>query len=465
LSAGHLDSLRRLLPLAWPVFVGQLAVLGYSTVDTILVARHSAIDLAALSVGSAVFMTIFIGLMGVVLAVSPVVGQLFGAGRLREAGDELHQAIWLALLLTLVGELVLLFPGPLLAIAQVTPEVEAKVRGYLLALSVSLPANLIFTAYRGFNTAVSRPKAVMVLQVGGLALKLPLSALLVHGFSVAGWQVPALGAVGCGIATAIVMWGQVLISLAILRRDGFYARFGLHDGGLHRPRLQAMRQLLKLGLPMGGAILIEVTGFTFMAIFIARLGATPVAGHQLAVNMIALMFMMPMALGNAAGTLVAQRVGAHDAADARRLGWHSLEIALALSCLLGGLVFFAREQVLNLYTQDPAIIAAALPLLLWVWLFHMGDAGQTVAAFVLRAHHVANAPMVIYAVAVAGLGLGGGYALAFGHVPGAPQAWRGAPGFWVAATAGLVTAAAALGALLAYVHRVEAREQLRPAAD
>ncbi|MEJ6000477.1 MATE family efflux transporter [Paucibacter soli] len=464
MSAAHLDSLRRLLPLAWPVFVGQLAVLGYSTVDTILVARHSAIDLAALSVGSAVFMTIFIGLMGVVLAVSPVVGQLFGAGRMREAGDELHQAIWLALLLTLVGELVLLCPGPLLAIAQVTPEVETKVRGYLLALSVSLPANLIFTAYRGFNTAVSRPKAVMVLQVGGLALKLPLSALLVHGFALPGlpgWQVPALGAVGCGIATAIVMWGQVLISLAILRRDGFYARFGLHDGGLHRPRLQAMRQLLRLGLPMGGAILIEVTGFTFMAIFIARLGATPVAGHQLAVNMIALMFMMPMALGNAAGTLVAQRVGAHDAADARRLGWHSLEIALALSCLLGGLVFFAREQVLGLYTQDPAIIAAALPLLLWVWIFHMGDAGQTVAAFVLRAHHVAHAPMLIYAVAVAGLGLGGGYALAFGHAPGAPQAWHGAPGFWVAATAGLVSAATALSALLAYVHRVEAREQVR----
>lgn len=467
MSAAHLDSLRRLLPLAWPVFVGQLAVLGYSTVDTILVARHSAIDLAALSVGSAVFMTIFIGLMGVVLAVSPVVGQLFGAGRLREAGDELHQAVWLALLLTLVGELVLLFPGPLLAIAQVTPEVEAKVRDYLLALSVSLPANLIFTAYRGFNTAVSRPKAVMVLQVGGLALKLPLSALLVYGFALPGLpglQIPALGAPGCGIATAIVMWGQVLISLAMLRRDGFYARFGLHDGGLHRPRPRALRRLLGLGLPMGGAILIEVTGFTFMAIFIARLGATPVAGHQLAVNMIALMFMMPMALGNAAGTLVAQRVGARDAADARRLGWHSLEIALALSCLLGGLVFFAREQVLGLYTQDPAIIAAALPLLLWVWLFHMGDAGQTVAAFVLRAHHVAKAPMVIYAVAVAGLGLGGGYALAFGHLPAMPLTWRGAPGFWVAATAGLVTAGAALSALLAYVHRIEAREQLRPAA-
>ncbi|MDT8998925.1 MATE family efflux transporter [Paucibacter sp. APW11] len=461
MSAGHFDSLRRLLPLAWPVFIGQIAVLSYSTVDTVLVARASANDLAALSVGSAVFFTVFIGLMGIVLAISPVVGQLFGAGKLREAGDELHQTVWLALALTVLGEALLLFPGPLLDIARVGPEVEARVRGYLLAQAAALPASLLFTAYRGFNTAVSRPKAVMVLQVGGLALKLPLSLLLVQGVSALG--LPPMGAVGCGIATAIVMWSQALVAAVLLRRDPFYAQFGLQEGGLHRPRLQALKQLLKLGLPMGGAILIEVTGFTFMAIFIARLGATPVAGHQLAVNLIALMFMMPMALGNAAGTLVAQSLGAHRHAEARRLGWHSLEIGMALAFVLGGLVFFAREPVLRLYTDDASILAAAMPLLLWVWLFHLGDAGQTIAAFVLRAHHIATAPMLIYALAVAGLGLGGGFALAFGHLPALPQDWQGAPGFWIAATAGLVSAALLLSGLLAYVHRIEARENRRDA--
>lgn len=453
--ASHLDSLRRLAPLAWPVFVGQVAVLAYSTIDTMLVARYSATELAALAVGSAVYMTVFVGLMGVVMAVAPLAGQLFGAGKKTEAGDQLHQGIWLALGLTLLGELVLLFPEPFMALAKTTPEVEAKVRAYLRTLAFSLPAALIFTAFRGFNTAVSRPKAVMVLQLLGLLIKVPLSLLFIRGFG----PVPALGAVGCALATVFVMWSQVLIAWTLLRRDPFYAGFALDRGGLlHAPRWDAIRGLLRLGLPMGGSILIEVTGFTFMAIFIARLGPTAVAGHQLAANLVALMFMMPLALANATGTLVAQRVGAHDAQDARRVGWHGLEIALLIACLMGGTVFFAREQVLGLYTQDAAIIGAALPLLLWVWLFHLGDAGQTLAAFVLRAHRIATAPMVIYALAIWGVGIGGGYWLAFGGVPWVPGWLQGASGFWGAATAGLLLAAAGLSAYLAAVHRAEAHE-------
>jgi len=168
--------------------------------------------------------------------------------------------------------------------------------------------------------------------------------------------------------------------------------------------------------------------------------------------------MLPMALGNATGALVGQRLGARDFTDARRLGWHGLEIALLLSLLMGGLVFLLRREVLALYTPDTAIQAAALPLLLWVWLFHAGDACQAIAASVLRAHHVALAPMLVYAVAIWGLGLGGGYWLAF-----APPAWlpgfcRGASGFWLAASLGLLMCSAGLVALMAWVHGRERQD-------
>ncbi|UXH80401.1 MATE family efflux transporter [Roseateles amylovorans] len=452
----RLESARQILPLAWPVFIGQLAVLAYSTIDTLLVARHSALDLAALAVGSAVYTSVFVGLMGVVLAISPVAGQLFGARRMSEVGDSLHQAAWLALGLAVLGELVLWFPAPFLAISQVSPEVGAKVRDYLRMLGVALPAALLFTAYRGFNTAVSRPKAVMALQIGGLLLKFPASALLIGGFSLGPLQVPALGAVGCAMATALVMWSQLLIAVVVLRRDPFYREFGFASTGLHRPRKDTLVRLVKLGVPMGASVLIEVTGFTFMAIFIARLGMTPVAGHQLAANLVAMMFMLPLAQANACSTLVAQALGARDFAAARRLGWHGLEIALAIAFVLGAVVFTLRGQVLGLYTNDAAIIAAALPLLGWLWLFHVADAGQTLAAFVLRAHHIATAPMVIYALAIWGLGLGGGYWLAFGqHAEALPPSMQGAMGFWSAAAAGLTAAAIGLSVLLAMVHRRE----------
>ncbi|MET0351320.1 MAG: MATE family efflux transporter [Rhizobacter sp.] len=444
----------RILPLAWPVLVGQLAVLAFGTVDTVLVARASATDLAALAIGGAAYITVFIGLMGVVLAIGPIAGQLFGAKQLRDAGRQLHQAGWLAIALSVVGCAVMLFPQPFLALSRASPEVGEKVRGYLAALAFALPPALLFTAFRGFNTSVSRPKVVMAVQLGGLAMKVPLSAWLVFG----GFGVQPLGAVGCGIATAIVMWGQLAIAWWVIHRDPFYAPFGLHDGGIAPPHKESLTALVRLGVPMGLSVLIEVTGFTFMAFFIARMGTTPVAGHQLAANLIAMLFMVPLSLGNATATLVAQRIGAVDMPDARRLGWHGLQIALLVAALLGSGVYLAREGVLGLYTNDRAIIAAALPLLAWVAVFHIADAGQALTSFVLRAHRVTTVPLLIYAFAIWGVGLGGGYALAFDAFGGTPPALVGARGFWAAATAGLAVAALGLGAFLQWVLRQRATD-------
>ncbi|WP_425260934.1 MATE family efflux transporter [Rubrivivax sp. RP6-9] len=451
MSSGWAHSARRIARLAWPVFVGQLSVLAFSTIDTVLVARFAAADLAALAVGAAAYVTTFVGFMGVVLALGPIVGQLFGAGKLHDAGRQVHQAVWIALALSLAGSTLLLFPAPFLALSQAGPEVADKVRGYLAALALSLPASLLFTVYRGFNVAVSRPKAVMALQIGGLALKLPLSVLLIFGVPALG--IPPLGVLGCGIATAIAMWAQLLGAVLVLRRDPFYGRFALLGRGLDLPDRRALLAQLRLGLPMGATILVEVSGFTFMALFIARLGTTPVAGHQIAANLVSLLFMLPLAIANGTSTLVAQRIGALDLADARRLGWHGLAVGTAIAAVLGGAVFLGREAVVALYARDAAVVAAALPLLAYVALFHVADAAQTIAAFVLRAWRIATIPLLVNATALWGVGLGGGFALAFGGHAWVPLAWRGAAGFWTAATAGLVLTALALTGLLAHVLR------------
>ncbi len=455
-TPGWRDSAARILPLAWPVFIAQLAVIAFGTLDTLLVARYAALDLAALAVGSAAYITVFIGFMGVVVAAGPIVGQFFGAKKLPEAGHQLHQAVWLALGLSVIGCTLLVFPWPFMALSQAAPEVEAKVRNYLLALAFALPAALLFAAYRGFNNAVSRPKAVMVIQLAGLGLKLPLSAALVFGVPRLG--IPELGVLGCGIATAIAMWSQVLAGLWVLKRDRFYAPFAL-GGRLRPPDRQALGAQLRLGVPMGLSILIEVTGFAFMAIFIVRLGATPVAGHQLAANMVSVLFMLPLALGNATGTLVAQRIGARDLQSARRIGWHGLQIGVCLAAAVGALIYGLRHSVVRLYTDDAAVIAAALPLLAWVALFHTADAAQCVASFVLRAYRIATLPMIIFAVSLWGVGLGGGYVLAFDLTGYTPPALLGARGFWTASTAGLVLAALGLGGLLALVLQRQSRRE------
>ncbi len=438
---------RRIAPLAWPVFVGQVAVLAFSTVDTVLVARTTPTDLAALAIGAAVYISVFVGLMGVVLAIGPIAGQLFGAGKLRECGGEVQQAMWLAVFLSLPGGLVLLVPEPFLALARAEPAVAAKVRDYLHWLALALPPALVFTAYRGFNVAVSRPKAVMAMQMGGLVLKVPLSALLVFG-TAGPVHVPALGAAGCGLATAIVMWLQLGAAIRLLRRDRFYRRFGLgRDMTIAAPRTASLRVLLRLGVPIGLAVLVEVTGFTFMAFFVSRTGATAVAGHQIAANMVSMMFMLPLAIANAASTLVAQQVGAGEIADARRIGWAALEVGVAVAAVLGAAVYLSREHLVGLYTANPVIVAAALPLLAWVALFHVADAAQTIAAFVLRAYRIATLPLVVYVLAVWGIGLGGGYVAAFDLAGISPPWMLGARGFWSMATVGLATAGLAMSTL------------------
>ncbi|MFT7724464.1 MAG: MATE family efflux transporter [Roseateles sp.] len=432
------DSVRRLVPLAWPVLVGQLAVMMFSTVDTLMMGRVGPQDLAALAVGSAAYVSIFVGLMGVVLAIGPIAGRQFGAGDLPAAGRSFVQAQWLAVLLCVPGCLALWFPDPFIWLAELDATQAAKVRAYTRPEAFALPAALLFSAFRGFATAVSRPKAVMAMQLTGLAAKVPLNALLVFGWG----PLPALGVAGCGWATAIAMGAQALAALWLLRRDAFYRPFRIPALWQVRPDGAALWGLVRLGLPMGGSILVEVTGFTFMAFFIARLGATPVAGHQIAVNLVAMMFMIALALAMAALTLVAQHLGAGERREARTVGRHAMVLAALVAATVGAAVALAREPIVALYTANPEAAAAALPLLVWVWFFHLGDALQTVAAHLLRAYHVATLPMVIYVIALWGLGIGGGYVLAFG-----PHG-VGAVGFWQAATAGLLAAALLLGLLL-----------------
>lgn len=454
--AGLLHSARRIAPLAWPMYVGQVAVLAFSTIDTVMVARHSALDLAALAIGAAAYISVFVGLMGVVMALGPIAGQQYGAGRLRDCGHSLHQALWLALALSVGGDMLLLFPEPFLQLAQAPPEVTGQVRGYLAGLAFALPAALLFTAYRAFNIAVSRPKAVMALQLGALVLKVPLTALFVFGLVVptpfGELRLPSYGAPGCGAATAIAMGCQMAAAWWVLQRDPFYRQFGVRER-YTPPEWASLAGLLRLGVPMGLSILVEVTGFTFMAFFISRIGATPVAGHQLAVNLVSLMFMLPLAVANASSTLVAQRVGAGDGLGARRLGRHGVAIGIFIGAAVGAAVYLLREEILRAYTSDPVIVAAALPLLAWVAIFHLADATQTVAAFVLRAYRIVNLPLVINAVAIWGIGLAGGYLVAFDVTGQSPPALRGAQGFWAAATLGLVVAALALMLLLARTFR------------
>jgi MATE family multidrug resistance protein len=419
--------LRDIVKLGWPVLIAQVAVMINGVIDTVMAGRLSAADLAAVGIGASIYISIFVTLMGVLIALTPVVAQLYGAGRMAEIGEEVRQSAWLGAMLAVVAFVLIYFPDPFLALAQVAPDVEVKTRSYLRSVALGIPAMLMFRVFYSFTTAVSKPRVIMALNLAGLALKIPLNLVFMHGFL----GMPALGGPGCAVSTAIISWTLAIAAWLVCRFDPGYRPFHVF-ARWSWPRWGDQLRLLQIGLPIGFNFLVDVTSFTFMALFIARLGTASSGGHQIAGNLTSLIYMMPLAMASATGVLTGQAIGAGDPRRARLVGMVGIGSGLVCACVVGLLVWFGRDAIAALYTRDDEVKAIAATLLAYVAGYHLFDAVSAVAVSALRGYKKTVVPMLCNIVALWGLGLGGGYLLAFG------DARLGAPGFWIGGTAGLI---------------------------
>ena len=440
--------------LAWPVLIAQLAVMAYAVIDTMMAGRFATEDLAAVGIGASIYFSVFVAFMGVLLAVSPTVAQLLGAGRHVEIGEQVRQSMWLTLGLALVAVLLFRYPEPLLAMSKAPPLVAEKVRRYLAISAWGAPAGLAFRLFASYTTAVSRPRVMMALNLVGLTLKVPLAWVFTFGHLGA----PPMGAAGCALSTALVSW--IIGILAWLwcglspayRRHGVFSRWSW-------PRWSDQWRLIALGVPIGLTFLVDVTAFTFMALFIARLGATNSAAHQIAANVAAVMYMLPLALGNAVGVLVGQAIGARQFALARTTGLTGITLAFALAVLSGAAAMFCANAVAALYTSDPSVQAIAATLIMLVGGYHVFDALQAVSVSALRGYKRAVVPLLINAAGLWGLGLAGGYAIGLTGALDLSAVGLATPlgvsGFWTGAIAGMF--AADVGIIVYFLRESSAR--------
>ena len=419
------EDIPALLKLAAPLLVGQLAVIAFGVLDTAMTARYSADDLAALAMASAIFISIYVGLTGVISALAPIAGQLFGAKRFDEIGEEVRQATWLAVGLTVLGCFVLMNADYLLAISRIKPEIEDKARLYLNILALGLPASMGMRVLMALHNAVSRPAVITVVQLVGLGLKLPLNLLFIYG----GLGIEGMGGPGCAVATVIINWFWLIITLGFVLIDRFYRPFKIFSH-FSKPDWHRIWALLKLGTPIGFSYLIEVTSFTFMSLFIARLGTTALAGHQIVANMGTVIYMVPLSLSIATMTLVSQSIGADKQQRAEEIGWSSVFFTTMLCILIGIGVWVFKFELLDLYDPPAEVKVFSVPLFLFIAFYQVFDALQVTAAFILRAYRIAFWPMLIYAGSLWGVGLGGGYLMGFNIFGNTPIFLQGANGFW-----------------------------------
>lgn len=432
------------------VLVGQLAVMAFGVTDTLVAGRHSQQALAALSVGSAVYISVFVALLGIVQALLPVWAELVGAERRQALGRSVRQSLYLAAGLCVPGMALLLWPDKALEWTQVPTKLRADVLAYLGVLALALPPALLFRMYSTLNQALHMPRLVTALQVGGLVLKIPLSIWWAQG----GWGLEGAGATGCAWATLAVNYAMLAVAVWMLRRQAVYRPYQLWRG-MERPDLKQIAHFLRLGVPAGLGVMVEVTSFTLMALLVARMGSAATASHQIAANVTAVLYMVPLSIAIASSARVSYWLGAGESAKA----WHAVALGgwsvAAESCLLAALCWAGSRTVAELYTTSPEVARLAQVLLPWVALYHLADATQTFCVFVLRCWRITVMPLLIYGVMLWGVGLGGGYWLAYLSASATPPdaRWFSPEAFWASSSAALVCTALLFVCMLLHTHR------------
>ncbi len=426
------------------MLIGQLAVMANGLIDTVMSGRLSATDLAAVGLAGSIQITVYVALNGIIMGISPIIGQHFGAKDDRAIGQTVQQGIWVATLLSLFGALLLLMNPLWLSLAQAPSSVASIAAGYLNWSALGIPAALLFRVFYAASSAISLPRVVMTIQLLMLLFKIPLNWLFMYGTT---WGISPMGGAGCGLATAVIAWVGFFCALWVLKSDTRYRRFNIR---FFQPiNWPVMSELLQLGLPIGASYAIEITSFTLIAVLLAHQGVEVAAAHQITSNLLGLAYMVPLALSSAVSTLVAQNIGAHQLAQAKQIGLSGIRLVMVMALCVAAFYGLFGQSLAKLYLGANAgmnqVLGTATHLIQILALFIVFDAFQTVLAFILRAYKVASLPSVIYAFSLWGVGIGGGWWLT--HIA-TPNWAANAAGYWWAGAAGVLIATVAFSLLL-----------------
>lgn len=445
----HWPHLRRQMlvtaKLALPLVLGQVAAVAMSLIDTLLAGHHGARTLAGVAVGSAIWSLVIMVVIGVLMAVPPAVAQANGAGRRAHIGPLFRQALWLALALGLILLALAQASDTLLEAMGVGADIRPMAMDFIHAIAWGAPAFALYLCCRCLSEGLAWTLPTMVFGLLGVVLLLPLGFVLMFG----AFGLPALGAAGLGWATTAVLWLQLLAIIAYLARSPRFADLQLFTP-FERPRWAPIRELLRIGLPMGVSVIMEGSLFVATLLVIGSMGAVPVAAHQIAINVASLCFMVPLGVAMATTVRVGHAAGAGDPRAMRWAAGAGCAIVLLTQTVSAMLMVFAGPLIAHAYTDDPTIATLASTLLLYAAAFQYPDGIQTLSAGALRGLKDTRMPMWITLCAywLVGMPLGWWLGVHRSH---------GAQGMWIGLIASLLVAATLLAARFVHLSRHDDR--------
>jgi MATE family multidrug resistance protein len=390
-SAAAKSQFKSITRISGPLIVNFLAVAGMNLADVTMSGRLGADALAAVAVGSSTWMLVFSACLGLLMALSPIIARLFGAGEVHKIGRYARHGMYLGFGL---GVLILLagrpFAGDVLTAIGIDPEFRPLAVSYVRILLFGAPGILMFIALRFTTEGIGYTRPVMFTSMFSLACNVFLNYTLMFG----NFGAPALGVEGCAYASAITMW-LVMLALASymavsprLKPLKIFTRIGQF-----RPKL--FREIVVLGVPISITITAEVGLFAVVSVMVGTRGVDITAAHQIALSYASTMFMIPLALASATTVQVGHMLGAGRDQDARIAGFAGITMCAAFMAISSLVLLIFPDQIIRFYTDDPVVTGIALSLLLVAAIFQIADGVQISAAAALRAFKDTRVPMVI----------------------------------------------------------------------
>ncbi len=409
--------------LATPLVLAEVGWMAMGVVDTMVVGRVSADAIGAVSVGTMIFYTAAIFASGLLLGLDTLVSQAFGAGDRDDCRHSLVNGIWLAQLRVPPVMALIWAAIPLLGRLGIDAGVLRDTRPYLRALNWStLPLLSCSSGFRRYLQSINIVKPIMITLIVSNLINLAGNWVLVFG----NLGAPRMGAEGAGWATCLSRTFMMLVlGVVIWRQDPRL----MHASWM--PDFARTRRLLSLGFPAAMQIGLETGVFAVVTVLIGRLGATALAGHQIALTTVSMTFMMPLGISSAAAVRVGQAIGRGDPVGAARSGWTALAFGAILMSLAALTLLSIPQVIARLFTPEPALITAGVALLRVAAFFQLFDGLQVVGTGALRGAGDTRTPMLCHFAGYWGIGLPAGAILCFHY-------GMGAPGLWIGLSAGLI---------------------------
>lgn len=428
---GMMKEMGAVTRLATPIAAAHLGQVLLGFVDTAVIGRLGETELAAVGLGNAIFFAASITGAGCVLGIDPLISQAIGSGQPGRARTTMWQGIWLALLVALPSMLVAGFGILGLEAMGIAPETARLAEQYLWSRLGAMAPYFLVTAVITYLQSSDHTRPLVISAVVANVVNAPVDVALVFGDEALGWVglppvgLPAFGVAGAGLTSTFV----TLIQLGIVGLAARAAGQGLRDV-VRRPRLDALREAIRVGIPVGLQRLAEMGVFSATALLMGRIGTLAAASHQIALSFAAATFMVPLGISSAAAVRVGRAVGAGDQPGTRRAGFASLLVGTLF--MAGAALFFViiPRPLIAILTDDPEVLEAAVPLMRVAAIFQISDGLQVVAAGALRGMGDTRAPLYYNLVGHYAVGMPVGLGLAF-------VAGQGAVGLWWGLCAGL----------------------------